>query len=551
MRRWTTGLVVMALAVAGLAVAMTVEGSPAGAQSAGGITIQQTASPAFNGDAPDPDVVRDGSDYYAFTTGTVLGNHLQALVDTSGSPESGWRSYTGTSYGSTALPVVPSWEQINTQTSPGVFYWGGQWIMYYDASQKGHAAGTGNNCLSVATATTLTPTDPVFTDNSSGPFLCQPQQGGAIDPSPFVDPVTGNAYLIWKSNDGGSSQPAEIWSDQLSANGLSLVGTPQVLLTQDSTDYPFETTIENPDMVDVGGTYILLFSTGAWDSSSYGEDFAACAGPSGPCTQGQSAPVLSSYGSAAGPGGGSLFQDGAGNWYLAYAAWAPGCTNYSCGGARRLFVAPTIITPAALATPVTGMASTPTGDGYWLVNSNGAVTGHGDAEGYGSMAGHQLNAPVEHIVATPDGKGYWLVAADGGVFAFGDAGFHGSMGGQHLNQPVVGISADYASGGYWEVASDGGIFAFGAPFFGSTGNLILNRPVNGMAGTTNDGGYWFVASDGGVFAFGDAGFHGSMGGSFLNAPVVGMAADPATGGYWLVGSDGGIFAFGAPFLGAD
>jgi hypothetical protein len=583
----------MVIAVAGLVIGVASGGGSAGAQSSGGITIAPSSSPGFIGDAPDPDVVRDGPDYYAFTTGTVLGNHIQALVDTSGSPQSGWRSYTGTSYGSTALPNVPDWETPNTQTSPGVFFWGGQWIMYYDAAMYDYPAGTGNNCLAVATTPTLTPTDPVFTDNPPIPFLCEPQLGGAIDPSPFVDPVTGNAYLVWKSNDGGSSQPARLWSQQLSSNGLSLVGSPQLLLTQDTVDYPWESTIENPDMVDAGGTYILLFSTGQWNSSSYSEDFATCAGPAGPCTQGQSSPVLSSYGSAAGPAGGSLFQDASGNWYLGYAAWQPGCTNYSCGGARRLFVAPVVITAASLTTPVTGMASTPSGGGYWLVNSQGGVTGHGDAQGYGSMAGHQLNAPIEHIVATPDGKGYWLVAADGGTFAFGDAGFygsmggqhlnapvvdiaptkdgkgywlvaadggifafgdaafHGSMGGQHLNQPVVGVSADYATGGYWEVATDGGIFAFDAPFYGSTGNIILNRPVNGMAATADSGGYWFVASDGGIFAYGDADFRGSMGGSWLNAPVVGMAADAATGGYWLVGSDGGIFSFGAPFDGAD
>jgi hypothetical protein len=488
--------------------------------------------------------------------------------------------------------VVPGWEQINTQTSPGVFFWGGQWLMYYDAAQASHTGDTGYNCLAVATAASLTLYDPVFT-GTSGPLLCEPGLGGAIDPSPFVDPVTGNAYLVWKSNDGGSNQPAQLWSQQLSANGLSLVGTPQHLLTQNTVEFPWETTVENPDMVDVGGTYFLLFSTGQYNTSSYSQTYAVCAGPTGPCLQSQSGPLLSSDASAAGPGGGSLFQDGSGNWYLGYAAWQPGCTNYSCGGARRLFVAPATISPVGLPVPVTGMASTPSGDGYWLVNAQGGVTGHGNAQSYGSMAGHPLNAPIEHIVATPDGKGYWLVAADGGTFAFGDAGFygsmggrplnapvvdiaptadgkgywlvaadggifafgdaafHGSMGGQHLNRPVVGISADSSTGGYWEVASDGGIFAFGAPFFGSTGSIVLNQPVNGMAGTADGGGYWFVASDGGIFAFGNAAFHGSMGGTPLNAPVVGMASDASTGGYWMVGSDGGIFAFDAPFDGAD
>ncbi len=580
------------LTAAGLSVVPVLASSPAQAGSYPSVSVQASPAPAFDGDAPDPDIVLDGSTYYAFTTGTALGNHLQALIDTSGSPLGGWRSYTGLPFGSTALPAVPSWEQVDTQTSPGVFFWHGQWIMFYDAATSGHGGDTGFNCLSVATATSLSPA-PVFVDHSSGPLVCQSGLGGAIDPSPFVDPQTGVPYLVWKSNDGGSLEPARIWSQRLSANGTSLVGSPTQLMFQDTLDYPWETTIENPNLVEVGGTYFLLFSTGIWDTPSYSETFATCNGPLGPCNQPATGPFLQSYGDAAGPGGGSFFQTASGNWMLAYAAWQPSCTNYSCGGARRLFVAPATFSNSSLPTPVTGIASAPSVSGYWLTDAWGGVSPHGAAADYGSMYGHPLNAPVEHIVATPDGRGYWLVAADGGTFAFGDAGFygsmggqplnapvvditptpdgrgywlvasdggvfafgdaafHGSMGGQHLNRPVVGASSDGATGGYWLVAADGGIFAFGAPFYGSTGSILLNQPVNGMAPTADGSGYWFVAADGGIFAFGDAPFRGSMGGQPLNAPVVGMAADTSTDGYWLVAADGGIFAFGAPFLGAD
>jgi hypothetical protein len=201
--------------------------------------------------------------------------------------------------------------------------------------------------------------------------------------------------------------------------------------------------------------------------------------------------------------------------------------------------------------PITHIVSTPDGNGYWLVAADGGTFAFGNAGFYGSMGGQPLNAPVVDIAPTSNGQGYWLVASDGGIFAFGDARFDGSMGGQPLNRPVVGIAADDQTGGYWEVASDGGVFAFGAPFFGSAGALPLNEPVNGMAPAANDQGYLFVASDGGIFTFGDVQFYGSMGGSPLNAPVVGAAVDNATGGYWLVSADGGIFAFGALFYGAD
>ena len=199
--------------------------------------------------------------------------------------------------------------------------------------------------------------------------------------------------------------------------------------------------------------------------------------------------------------------------------------------------------------PDVGMASTPSGHGYWIVASDGGIFTYGDAGFFGSTGGTALNAPIVGMATTADGGGYWLVASDGGIFSYGDAAFHGSTGGIHLNQPVVGMAATTDGGGYWLVASDGGIFSFGdAAFHGSTGGIQLNQPVVGMAATTDGGGYWLVASDGGIFSFGTAPFLGSMGGTPLNARIVGMAASAA--GYWMAAADGGVFNFGTPFAGS-
>jgi peptidoglycan hydrolase-like protein with peptidoglycan-binding domain len=202
--------------------------------------------------------------------------------------------------------------------------------------------------------------------------------------------------------------------------------------------------------------------------------------------------------------------------------------------------------------PVIGMASTPSGNGYWLVASDGGVFSFGDAGSFGSMGGRTLSAPVVGMASTPSGNGYWLVASDGGVFTFGDAGFHGSAGGLRLSAPIVGMAPTHDGGGYWLVASDGGVFAYGdAAFMGSMGGQRLSQPVVGMAALPDGGGYWLVASDGGVFSFGDAGYFGSMGAVHLDAPVVGMATTSSGNGYWLVGSDGGVFSFGdATFFGS-
>ena len=146
-------------------------------------------------------------------------------------------------------------------------------------STDGRPAETGHSCLSVAVATTLNP--PVFTDTSTAPLYCQTALGGSVDPSPFIDPATGNAYLVWKSNDGGSSVPAVIWTAQLDASGTGFIGQPAALLTNDTAAYPWETTVEDPDMIVVDGTYYLFFSGGSYASASYAEAYAVCASARG------------------------------------------------------------------------------------------------------------------------------------------------------------------------------------------------------------------------------------------------------------------------------
>jgi len=583
------GAVVATFAFALAAGSMSIPASSAEAAttahaSEAHVGFAPSPSPAFAGDAPDPDVVYSNGTYYAFTTGTPLGNHIQALV--SATPGSGYGSYTGQPFGSTALPAVPGWEQINTQTSPGVFFYGGHWVMWYDASLSGHGADSGFSCLSAATTSTL----PVFTDSSSGPAYCDFANGGVLDPSPFVNPNSGAAYLLWKSNDGSSGAPSRIWSVQLNASGTGFAGAPTILLTVDQPQLPWETTTDNPQMVFASGAYDLLFSAGNFQSASYNEALTTCAGPLGPCSQ-PAAPFLTTYGSAYGPGGGSLFQDAGGGWWLGYAAWNAPCTNYGCGAFRYLYTAPIDLNtdlsvpcnaPAGtpygyrftatdggvftygnqpfcgstgaihINQPVVGIANTADAGGYWTVARDGGIFSFGDARFFGSAGAMHLNAPIVGMAATRDDGGYWLVASDGGIFSYGDAQFFGSTGALHLNAPIVGMAATPDDGGYWLVASDGGIFNYGdAKFYGSTGAIHLNRPVVGMATTSDGRGYWLVASDGGIFNYGDAKFDGSTGAIHLNAPIVGMAATPDGGGYWLVATDGGIFGYGnAQFYGS-
>jgi hypothetical protein len=200
---------------------------------------------------------------------------------------------------------------------------------------------------------------------------------------------------------------------------------------------------------------------------------------------------------------------------------------------------------ATLNAPIVAMSSTPSGQGAWLLGSDGGIFTLGDARFFGSTGGMRLNQPVVGMASTPDGGGYWTVAADGGIFAFGDASFDGSLAGRQLNSPVVGMARMPTGSGYWLVARDGGIFTFGsAPFEGSAWGLHGHSPIVGMAATPDGHGYWIVARNGGVFSYGDASFYGSPAGQTLTSPVVGMAASPDGGGYWLTEQDGQVLGFG-------
>ncbi len=113
----------------------------------------------------------------------------------------------------------------------------------------------------------------------------------------------------------------------------------------------------------------------------------------------------------------------------------------------------------------TGIASSPTGNGFLLASSNGAVVGCGDAVPFGGLSSTTLNAPVVGMTATLNVKGYWMVASDGGVFSFGEAQFYGSMGG---TRPQCAGGGDRRHAG-WPGLLAGGL--------GRWGVLVRRRPV--------------------------------------------------------------------------
>ena len=242
-----------------------------------------------------------------------------------------------------------------------------------------------------------------------------------------------------------------------------------------------------------------------------------------------------------------------------------------------------------LAKAIVGIARTPDRGGYWLVAGDGGLFGFGDAGFFGSsgcVVPSQMCGPGNSFVdraivgmaSTPSGNGYWMVDSSANVFAFGDALYAGSAGCIDPTKPCGGTNSFSDSGivaivptpsghGYWLVAHHGGLFAFGdAAFAGSLGclnpsaacggsNSAVDNAIVGMATSPSGHGYWLADSNANVFAFGDAPYAGSAGcvdptkpcggtNSFTNSGIMGIAATSDGGGYWLVGGHGNVFAFG-------
>jgi beta-xylosidase len=265
---------------------------------------------------PDPSVLRVGTEYYAFSTNAVVGN-IQVIASS---------NLTVWTPVGDALPQLPTWAVPGNTWHPAVLQRGGTFVLYY-AVEDGVS---GQECVSVAVSSQ--PQGP-YLDSSSAPLVCQTQDGGSLDPSPYIG-ADGRPYLVWKSQ-GADGQPPALWSQQLTPTGTALVaGPPSELLAPDQR---WEGgIIEGPNMLVTGGHYLLFFGGNNWQTANYAIGIADCNGPLGPCTASVANPLLASDQSMQGPGGPSLSTDTQGNLWLGFHAWLPGEVGYPNG--RPLFL---------------------------------------------------------------------------------------------------------------------------------------------------------------------------------------------------------------------
>ena len=303
--------------------------------------------PIYNGDFADPYALVDGDSVYTYATSTTASAdapaaHIPVIAITRATGFAG--HYLGD-----ALPTLPSWTVAGFQWAPSV--WArpdGTFVLYYSTpatqpldclskvTNPGCVTTThgANTAMCISRATSSSPSGP-FVDDSSSAFICPTAQGGAIDPSIFVA-TDGTPWLLWKADGDCCNLPTHIYSQQLSADGLSTVGPPHELIG--ATQAWEGGLVEAPSMVQSGNTFWMFYSANLWGTPNYSIGIAKCASVTGPCTKPLDKAWHTSTNQANGQGygGSEFFVAGGGLVWMVHHGLVPGQTgDYA---ERRLYV---------------------------------------------------------------------------------------------------------------------------------------------------------------------------------------------------------------------
>jgi beta-xylosidase len=296
--------------------------------------------PAFTTDFPDAFVMLHDGGFIAYATNA---QRDQANVQMARSTNlADWELVRSGDSLRDAMPDLPPWAREGFTWAPEVIRTSTGFVLHFTAKDR----ASDLQCIGVAFST-----DPMgpFTSTATAPLVCQTDIGGTIDSAPFRD-ADGGMYIYYK-NDGNNprfGRATAIYAQRMSEDGLSVVGDPVALLTND-TGWEAHV-IEAPTMVQRGDRYFMFYSANhfGWEThqrlSPYAMGYAVCDGPMGPCRDAPANPILHSYndrqaGCLSGPGHQSIFTVG-NRQFIAFHAWAAtsGCRRFD--NRRYLYVAP-------------------------------------------------------------------------------------------------------------------------------------------------------------------------------------------------------------------
>jgi beta-xylosidase len=289
------------------------------AEAAAGAPTDPWPGLALPREFADPAALADG-DRYVFYSTESGGLHIPAVTSTD------LRSWSAPV---DALPERPRWSRSGPVWAPAATRRAdGAYLLAFATLH--HA--NGQMCVSVAVSDRATGP---FVDRSTAPLVCDHGQGGAIDPSFFVD-ADGATWLLWKSEGVPGRHRSRLHSQRIDPVTLTRIGAPHELL---GSDLPWEHPIvENPAMALIDGTYVLLYSANRWETSRYATGWALCTGPAGPCHKAPR-PLMVNDRRRSGPGGASWFLTANDHPWIAYHGWKDGRAGHPDGGQRALYLA--------------------------------------------------------------------------------------------------------------------------------------------------------------------------------------------------------------------
>lgn len=294
-------------------------------------------NPVWPGYLADPFVFRMGNDYFAYGTGSDVGNGRQPdgrVFPVLRSPD----LVNWTLLGGALEPMSSS--LTTAYWAPEVAERDGRFFMYYAADMR----------LRVATA-----------DRPAGPFRdagCDllPDEPFSIDASPFRDPRDGRWYLFFAKDYFDERVGTGTAVVPLADDMMTALEPPRVVVRASNDWQIFQRnrrwydrewdawhTVEGPFIVEREGRYYCLYSGGCWETPGYGVSFAVAEHPLGPWRDewGHAGPVVlrGIEGQVIGPGHNSVVHGPDGRTlFVVYHAWDPARTM------RRMCIDPLVFT---------------------------------------------------------------------------------------------------------------------------------------------------------------------------------------------------------------
>ncbi|MBN9416948.1 MAG: family 43 glycosylhydrolase [Candidatus Eremiobacteraeota bacterium] len=260
-------------------------------------------NPVLREDAPDPGVLKAGSDYFMATTGGDRQHgafpiyHSKDLVN--------WED-AGSIF---AKRKTPGWASGDFW-APEIHKVGEGFVAYFTARDRSGMLRIG--------AATSDKVDGPYQDIGQ-PLVAEPNVG-VIDATFFED-EDGTKYLYWKEDGNAFNppQPTRIMGQRLEADGLTRSGEAVEVLRNDPESWEGDI-VEAPELVKRGDYYFVLYSGNGYWGEDYAEGAARSKSPLGPFEK-AGEPFLTSNQRWEGPGHAFLTQDRKGKDWLVYHAW--------------------------------------------------------------------------------------------------------------------------------------------------------------------------------------------------------------------------------------